>query len=72
MFGPSMTVAMLFLVRKTLFDFLAPAIECKDKSECYDVDGGGYRCRCNQGYEGNPYLGQGCQGVLFDSLWIHA
>ncbi|GJY95190.1 wall-associated receptor kinase 2-like protein [Tanacetum coccineum] len=48
------------------------AIECKDKSECYDVDGGGYRCRCNQGYEGNPYLGQGCQGVLFDSLWIHA
>ncbi|GJS91614.1 wall-associated receptor kinase 2-like protein [Tanacetum coccineum] len=51
---------------------IAPAVqncsdqanECKGKSHCYDVDSGGYRCRCNQGYEGNPYLDQGCQGLF--------
>ncbi|GJY95191.1 wall-associated receptor kinase 2-like protein [Tanacetum coccineum] len=39
------------------------ANKCKDKSHCYDVDSFGYRCRCNQGYEGNPYLDQGCQDI---------
>ncbi|GKB91324.1 wall-associated receptor kinase 2-like protein [Tanacetum coccineum] len=41
------------------------ATECKENSECHDADGGGYHCRCNQGYEGNPYLDQGCR-VLYD------
>ncbi|PIA65080.1 hypothetical protein AQUCO_00100516v1 [Aquilegia coerulea] len=37
---------------------------CKDNSYCYDsVDDTGYLCSCNKGYEGNPYLNQGCQDV---------
>nr|XP_043637106.1 wall-associated receptor kinase 2-like [Erigeron canadensis] len=39
------------------------ATECKENSQCYDVDGGGYRCKCDKGYEGNPYLDQGCQDI---------
>ncbi|KAD7477987.1 hypothetical protein E3N88_01123 [Mikania micrantha] len=39
---------------------------CKGNSSCYDVEGGGYRCKCKDGYEGNPYLDEGCQETNID------
>ncbi|CAH9105270.1 unnamed protein product [Cuscuta epithymum] len=46
---------------------------CKENSQCVDVDdeSGGYRCACNAGYEGNPYLSHGCKGVRIPYIRLY-
>ncbi|XP_010247970.1 PREDICTED: wall-associated receptor kinase 5-like [Nelumbo nucifera] len=42
----------------------ATTYACGNNSDCYkSPDGIGYLCRCLKGYQGNPYLEDGCQDI---------
>ncbi|CAH1433015.1 unnamed protein product [Lactuca virosa] len=43
----------------------AGVLACQANAYCIDSDTGalGYRCNCNQGYQGQPYLDPGCQDI---------
>ncbi|KAI3690504.1 hypothetical protein L2E82_48560 [Cichorium intybus] len=60
---PIVPIVVDWVVGDTLSCLEATA--CKGNSSCNEVDTGGYRCSCNIGYEGNPYLDPGCQGSFF-------
>ena len=35
-----------------------------NNSDCHDDPRGGYACQCQQGYQGNAYMHNGCKGMV--------
>nr|GEX61967.1 putative wall-associated receptor kinase-like 16 [Tanacetum cinerariifolium] len=54
------------IARKDTENFL-----CQGHSECdHNYAGPGYRCRCSEGYEGNPYVANNCTSTSVSVIFL--